>query len=259
MPLGIELTQTRFRQEGGNRYARRILALYAALGVELIEIPVHRFLPIFTGLTFWNRFYRVNDRLLNEFEDLLSTYEFARTAHALSRLDLTNSRHQRLATTCLQLADRLDCEKTVFHMSKRFFTQEHPEKPRQRPFLSQADYSTHICIENMEPHANPQSIQEWAHGQGLGFCLDLGHFSVSPGWTYDILPQLKPDHLHIHNNDHVNDLHAPLDQGATDFKQVFEKLGEIPDTIIMELHVEGDEKAYYSRAWETAQNFIPGR
>ncbi|MFX0115632.1 MAG: TIM barrel protein [Candidatus Hodarchaeota archaeon] len=259
MRLRIELTPTQFRQEGVNRYSCRILGLYAALGVELIEIPVHQFLPVLTGLDFWNRFYRVNERILKDFEDILSTYDFANTAHALSRLDVTNSKHQRLATACLQLADRLNCEKTVFHMSKRFFTQKNDGRPRKRPFLSQDDYSTHIFIENMEPHATPQRIQQCAQGHGLRFCLDLGHFSLSPGWTYDILPELKPDHLHVHNNHHANDLHTPIDQGSIDFQSVFKRLGEIPDTVIMELHVEGDEKAYYSRAWETAQKLVSER
>jgi hypothetical protein len=54
--LGIELTQTKFRKEGENRYSRRVLEIYDDLGVELIEIPVHRFLPVLTGLDFWNRF-----------------------------------------------------------------------------------------------------------------------------------------------------------------------------------------------------------
>ncbi|MHA2496649.1 MAG: TIM barrel protein [Candidatus Hodarchaeales archaeon] len=254
--LGIELTQTKFRKEGGNRYSRRILEIYGELGVELIEIPVHRFLPALTGLDFWNRFYRINETIFNEFEDILSSYNFVRTAHALSRLDITNIRHQRLTNTCLQIADGLNCEKTVFHTSKRFFTQKNPEKPTKRPFLSQDGYSTRICLENMEPHFDPHAIQQWAHEHNLGFCFDVGHFSVSPGWEYDIMPKLMPDHLHAHNNDHVNDSHAPIDQGITDFERVFKMLGKIPDTTIMELHVKGNERAFYDRAWEAAKKMV---
>jgi sugar phosphate isomerase/epimerase len=108
----------------------------------------------------------------------------------------------------------------------------------------------------MEPHFDPHTIQQWAHEHNLGFCFDVGHFSVSPGWEYDIIPKLMPDHLHAHNNDHVNDSHAPIDQGITDFERVFKMLGKIPDTTIMELHVKGDERAFYDRAWEAAKKIV---
>lgn len=253
--LGFELSHTKFRWEGGNRYSRRLLELYDSLGVRLVEFPVHRFLPVCTLMHGCNRFFRINNRLLKEFDEIISSYDFKRTAHALNRADITLTRHRHIINACLQIAERLDCEKTVFHASRKFFRNHH-DTPKARPFLSQDDYPTQICIENLEPHANPVRVQEWAHEHDFKFCFDVGHFSLSPGWNYEILPKLKPDHIHAHNNDLRKDLHAPIHQGSIDFAQLFRTMGSIPETIIMELHAEGDEQLFYKQAWERAQELV---
>ncbi|MFX0115929.1 MAG: TIM barrel protein [Candidatus Hodarchaeota archaeon] len=256
--LGFELSHTNFRREGGNRYSRRLLELYDSLGIRWVEFPVHRFLPAFTLLHGWNRCFWINKRVLKKFEDILSSYDFERAGHVLNRADIMNTRHQRIVNVCLQLAERLGCEKTVFHMPRQLFI-DRQETISVQPFLSPDDYSTQICLENLEPHINPVKIQEWAHEHNFGFCFDAGHFAVSPGWSYDIFPRLKPDHLHAHNNDLVNDLHAPIHEGSIDFGRIFKIIGELPETITMEVHAKGEERSFYKQAFEKAQGLLQQR
>lgn len=90
--------------------------------------------------------------------------------------------------------------------------------------------NTLIALENvMEP--GPETLIQIVQGvndERLGLCLDVGHancgYSTVPpeAWIDAMAPMLM--HVHLHNNDGADDLHAPLGCGVIDMKRVLDKL-----------------------------------
>ena len=91
----------------------------------------------------------------------------------------------------------------------------------------------------------------------LKLCLDLGHANTAASrkppvqWLRACAPYLS--HVHLHNNDGVRDLHAPLDQGAMDIAGLLGELSALCPraTVTLELGT-----CRQSVQWLAAQNLL---
>ena len=97
-----------------------------------------------------------------------------------------------------------------------------------REFLESVPENTVLCLENvMDP--GPEMLVQVAEGVNdsrLRLCLDVGHANTCiaetkpMNWLDPMAPWL--DHLHLHNNDGGNDLHASLDRGTIPMEALLE-------------------------------------
>lgn len=84
-----------------------------------------------------------------------------------------------------------------------------------------------VCLENvMEPEPGMLlDIIKEVGSDRLRICLDLGHANTSASrdspeaWLHACAPYIV--HIHLHNNDGVRDLHAPLFEGVMDIPALF--------------------------------------
>ena len=98
-----------------------------------------------------------------------------------------------------------------------------------REFLESVPENTVLCLENvMDP--GPEMLVQVAEGVNdprLRLCLDVGHANtclteVKPmDWLAPVAPWLE--HLHLHNNDGSDDLHASLDQGTLPMEALLDR------------------------------------
>ena len=99
-----------------------------------------------------------------------------------------------------------------------------------RDFLESVPENTVLCLENvMDP--GPEMLVQVAEGVNdprLRLCLDVGHANTCIAETkpMDWLDPMAPwlDHLHLHNNDGGNDLHASLDRGTIPTEALLERV-----------------------------------
>ena len=99
-----------------------------------------------------------------------------------------------------------------------------------REFLESVPENTVLCLENvMDP--GPEMLVQVAEGVNdprLRLCLDVGHANTCiaetkpMNWLDPMAPWL--DHLHLHNNDGGNDLHASLDRGTIPTEALLERV-----------------------------------
>ena len=116
-----------------------------------------------------------------------------------------------------------------------------------------------VCLENvMEPDASMLlDIVRQTDSPRLRLCLDLGHANTAASkcppeqWLRACAPYLS--HVHLHNNDGVRDLHAPLNQGAMDIAGLLTELSALCPcaTVTLELGT-----CRQSVEWLAAQNLL---
>lgn len=90
-----------------------------------------------------------------------------------------------------------------------------------------------VCLENvMEPEADMLlDIVRQVADPRLRICLDLGHANTSASheppeqWLRACAGYLS--HVHLHNNDGVHDLHAPVFEGTMDALSLLKTLGAL--------------------------------
>lgn len=90
-----------------------------------------------------------------------------------------------------------------------------------------------VCLENvMEPDASMLlGIVRQVNDARLRICLDLGHANTSASretpadWLKACAPYLS--HVHLHNNDGIHDLHAPLFEGVMDIAALLKQLNAL--------------------------------
>ena len=117
-----------------------------------------------------------------------------------------------------------------------------------------ADVPEHltVCLETML-----LEILRQVDSPQLKLCLDLGHANTAASrkppvqWLRACAPYLS--HVHLHNNDGVRDLHAPLDQGAMDIAGLLTELSALCPraTVTLELGT-----CRQSVQWLAAQNLL---
>ncbi|MDO5846954.1 MAG: sugar phosphate isomerase/epimerase family protein [Methanocorpusculum sp.] len=86
----------------------------------------------------------------------------------------------------------------------------------------QEEYTVHFAVENMGSlpclHFRTPEFLRVVREAGLGFCLDTGHASLNG--VLDAFCRGRPDHLHLHDNDGIQDLHGACGSGTIDFDAV---------------------------------------
>ncbi|QSZ67107.1 sugar phosphate isomerase/epimerase [Methanofollis aquaemaris] len=87
----------------------------------------------------------------------------------------------------------------------------------------QDEVSVVLAVENMGSwtccHFRDPALLPVLDDLGLGFVLDVGHAALT-GTLETFLTEGRPVHLHLHDNDGVNDLHAACGSGSIDFSAV---------------------------------------
>ena len=77
---------------------------------------------------------------------------------------------------------------------------------------------------------HPEYIRDVCDGVDdprLRICLDVGHanvYSQAPAEQWIEMLGSRIVHVHMHNNDGLRDLHAPLDEGSLDVERVLRHL-----------------------------------
>ena len=116
-----------------------------------------------------------------------------------------------------------------------------------------------VCLENvMEPDASMLlDIVRQVNDARLRICLDLGHANTSASretpadWLKACAPYLS--HVHLHNNDGIHDLHAPLFEGAMDIAALLKQLGALCSDASVTLELSSCRK---SVEWLVRQNLL---
>ncbi|HJJ30745.1 MAG TPA: sugar phosphate isomerase/epimerase [Methanocorpusculum sp.] len=127
-----------------------------------------------------------------------------------------------------EIADRINAEVLVLHpgycLEKAFFSASETALLRSIDELGklQEEYTVRFTMENMGSldclHFRFPAFLDVVRDAGLGFCLDVGHAFLNG--ALDEFLQKHPDHLHLHDNDGVSDLHGACGSGKIDFSKV---------------------------------------
>ena len=127
-----------------------------------------------------------------------------------------------------ETADKINAEVLVIHpgwcMEQHLFAASEQALLRSVEELGnlQEEYTVRFAVENMGSlpclHFRTPEFLQVVREAGLGFCLDTGHASLN-----GVLEQFckeHPCHLHLHDNDGVQDLHGACGCGRIDFEKV---------------------------------------
>lgn len=127
-----------------------------------------------------------------------------------------------------KIADKIGAEILVLHpgycLEPALFSASEQALSRSVAELGriQEEYTVRFAMENMGSlpclHFRTPAFLKTVREAGLGFCLDTGHASLN-GVLDEFLKE-KPDHLHLHDNDGKEDLHAACGSGKIDFDKV---------------------------------------
>lgn len=98
-----------------------------------------------------------------------------------------------------------------------------------RDFLESLPENIVLCLENVMDPSPEMLVQvaEAVNDPRLRLCLDVGHANTSltevkpMDWLTPVAPWLE--HLHLHNNDGSDDLHASLDQGTLPMEALLDR------------------------------------
>lgn len=159
-------------------------------------------------------------------------------------LDITRRRYRQ----AIAKAAELHCPKLVLHAG---FTPRvyYPEwfisrsVSFWRALILEVPDTLTVCLENvMEPNAQMLlEIIRQVDDPRLRICLDLGHANTEVSaqapedWLSDCAPYLS--HIHLHNNDGVHDLHAPLFEGVMPIAALLCRLDELCPTASVTLEL----------------------
>lgn len=127
-----------------------------------------------------------------------------------------------------EIADRINAEVLVLHpgycLDKTLFSASKTALLRSVESLGklQEEYTVRFAMENMGSldclHFRYPEFLDTIRDAGLGFCLDVGHAYLNG--ALDAFLQKHPDHIHLHDNDGLCDLHAACGSGKIDFLKV---------------------------------------
>ena len=175
-------------------------------------------------------------------------------------LEITEKRYRQ----AIDRAVSLGCPKLVLHAGFVPLVY-HPEWFVSRSVLvwkrlmREVPETLTVCLENvMEPDETMLlEILRQVDSPQLKLCPDLGHANTTASrrppvqWLRACAPYLS--HVHLHNNDGVRDLHAPLDQGAMDIAGLLTELSALCPraTVTLELGI-----CRQSVEWLAAQNLL---
>lgn len=121
-----------------------------------------------------------------------------------------------------------------------------------------------ILIENMfdeEPTLLRNLAEEMDECRNFGICLDYAHgasFGAKTNlddWVTDLLPYVR--HIHINDNDLVNDLHQPVGQGKIDWQNFSRRMVGCPPNCSVLIEVRRAEQARTSLIFMKENGIFP--
>lgn len=140
-------------------------------------------------------------------------------------------RSRALFRRSMQIAGRLGVKGVVFHtglaggLNQRSFADRWLEKSKGFLRTLAGEFpDINIYIENtfeQEPYLFEELSKELADVKNFGLCLDYAHASLTKipaaKWLETLAPYIR--HIHINDNDLLNDLHLAVGDGKIDFAE----------------------------------------
>ncbi|HON82391.1 MAG TPA: sugar phosphate isomerase/epimerase family protein [Methanoregulaceae archaeon] len=182
-----------------------------------------------------------------ESPDLLESYSCRYTVHAPSRSINIASVHEpirkgsvEVICTCFALSGEVAAD-VVIHPGYFAWREDRDKALRQfRKSLADLnacaeDYSIRFSIENMENWnyfflRRPEEIENLGE---FNLALDVGHAYLNR--CLDEFLAMPFSHVHLHDNNGKEDLHAPVGQGTIDFGPVLKAIKDNHATPIIEV------------------------
>ena len=144
----------------------------------------------------------------------------------------------------LEIATKLNCKGVVFHtnyitwMKSKAYQKRWVEKNKEVYLKLIDEYpNLEIYVENMfdlDPYLLRDLMDSINH-ERIGVCLDVAHASISKVdikiW-FDVLKKYIK-HIHINDNDLIEDSHQELGTGKINYKKVFKYINELNDVSIL--------------------------
>ena len=139
-------------------------------------------------------------------------------------------RYRQAVATCMRLGIR----RMVVHSGfapQMYFPEWFVPKSIEfwRDFVKALPADFELLLENVLD-VHPEYIRDVCDGVDdprLRICLDVGHanvYSQAPAEQWIEMLGSRIVHVHMHNNDGLRDLHAPLDEGSLDVERVLRHL-----------------------------------
>ena len=161
-----------------------------------------------------------------------------------------------------RLAKTLSASKVVFHCDYFAAIWEKEAWIESRVdlwsrFLNAQTSNPEICLENFideTPHMLATLIDRIAH-PGLGICLDVGHAhcnSAVPVANWIKVLGRRIYHVHLHNNDGINDKHWPITRGTLDMKKTLELIARYASDATITLECDHRE----SLSWLNENGYL---
>ena len=153
----------------------------------------------------------------------------------------------------MEIAARMKLRGVVFHTGRLadFFTELAGQYPNQQ-----------IYMENMFDEA-PDIIaglaEQMRDVENFGICLDYAHAMLSgrsgQEWIETLAPYIR--HIHINDNDLVNDLHLPVGDGCLDFREFDRLIRRYRIDVPVLVEVSGYEAQKKSLEYMTQHGIYP--
>ena len=175
-------------------------------------------------------------------------------------LDSTDSKIAKISydrvKSSLEIASKLNCKGVIFHtnyitwMKSKAYQQRWINKNKEVYLKLIEEFpNLEIYVENMfdlDPYLL-RDLMESINSDRIGVCLDVAHASISnidiKVW-FDVLGKYIK-HIHINDNDRIEDSHQELGKGKIDYKRVYEYINKLNDVSIL-IEISDYEKTFNS-------------
>ena len=175
-------------------------------------------------------------------------------------LDSTDSKIAKISydrvKSSLEIASKLNCKGVIFHtnyitwMKSKAYQQRWINKNKEVYLKLIEEFpNLEIYVENMfdlDPYLL-RDLMESINSDRIGVCLDVAHASISnidiKVW-FDVLGKYIK-HIHINDNDRIEDSHQELGKGKIDYKRIYEYINKLNDVSIL-IEISDYEKTFNS-------------
>lgn len=169
--------------------------------------------------------------------------------------DTTFRNHSRyLMEQSMEIANELSCKGVVFHSGligslelDHYIRPWISEMSKYLCELSEKNPGMDIYMENTferNPAAFLGLMEACKGATNIKLCLDYPHAILTPVSVSEWASAFKPyiGHIHLNDNDLKQDMHCPPGQGAIDFTEFKDLLGEICSKVNVLIEVSGVEQ-----------------
>jgi len=214
-------------------------------GLELIDFSIAEFLDnsdVYKEKYQSNIYKDINLGIHGPFFDLIPA-----TFDSLIR-EVTIQRFNQ----AYDIAKELNAKYIVFHtgyLKDIYFYESWLENSSVfwKEFLKDKDDTIQIYLENVfeDEYLPLKQLIEQVNNPSFNICLDLGHVNIRDKYTLkEWLTELKGyiKHLHIHNNNSINDEHEEINNGTINYKEIFELINELNLDVDITIETSGSQK-----------------